>query len=167
MNRSVLFNNKQLNEQFELNGFVIIPLLNDQEVKLLNDAYHSNLFNNPEGFYSTSFSSNEDTKSILSNTINKIIEPKAKDIFNPFKALGSCYLSKSPGEAGKMPLHQDWTVVDESKYDSLTIWIPLQDVNEHNGALEVIPGSHRFSNTLRSPFFDNPLSLIENELRKD
>lgn len=165
--RSIIFNNELLNNQFELNGFVVIPLLNSAEVKLLNDAYDSNLFNNPEGFYSTSFSANEATKSLLSNAINQIIEPKAKNIFNPFKALGSCYLSKSPGAAGKMPLHQDWTVVDESKYDSLTIWIPLQDVNEHNGALEVIPGSHRFSKELRSPFFDNPLALIENELRKD
>jgi len=165
--REIIFNNEQLNKQFELNGFVVIPLLDKEEINILNDAYHSDLFDNPEGFYSTSFSENEDTKSLLSNTINKIIEPKAKNIFNPFKALGSCYLSKTPGTAGKMPLHQDWTVVDESKYDSLTIWIPLQDVNEHNGALEVIPGSHRFSNTLRSPFFDNPLSLIENDLRKD
>ena len=165
--RAVIFNNEQLNEQFELNGFVVIPLLNDQEVKLLNEAYNAILFDNPEGFYSTSFSTNEKLKSILSNTIDEIMEPKANDLFKPFKALGSCYLSKATGPLSEMPLHQDWTVVDESKYDSLTVWIPLQTVNEHNGALQVIPGSHRFSDILRSPFFDNPLSTIENELKSD
>ncbi len=165
--RLAIFNNEQLNKQFELNGFVVIPMLENTEIERLNKVYQSELFNNPEGFYSTSFSTNENIKSLLNNTINEIIEPKAKNIFNPFKPLGSCYLSKSPGQKGEMPIHQDWTVVDESKYDSITIWIPLQEVNETNGALQVIPGSHRFSNVLRSPFFDNPLSLIENELRKD
>jgi ectoine hydroxylase-related dioxygenase (phytanoyl-CoA dioxygenase family) len=166
-NRSVIFNNEQLNEQFELNGFVVIPLLNDQEVKLLNEAYNDILFDNPEGFYSTSFSTNEKLKSILNNTIDEIMEPKANYLFKPFKALGSCYLSKAPGPLSEMPLHQDWTVVNESKHDSLTVWIPLQTVNENNGALQVIPGSHRFSDILRSPFFDNPLSTIENELKND
>jgi ectoine hydroxylase-related dioxygenase (phytanoyl-CoA dioxygenase family) len=166
-NRPMIFSNKELNNEFELNGFVVIPLLDKHEVKLLNDTYQSELFGNPEGFYSTSFSKNEIVKSKLINAITKVIEPKAKHIFQPYKALGSCYLSKSPGQKGEMPLHQDWTVVDESKYESITIWIPLQDVNEKNGALKVIPGSHRFSNAIRSPFFDNPLAGIEDELKKD
>lgn len=165
--RLAIFNNEQLDKQFELNGFVVIPLLNNTEIKQLNDAYQGELFNNPEGFYSTSFSKNENIKSLLNKTINDVIEPKAKNIFNPFKPLGSCYLSKSPGQKGEMPIHQDWTVVDESKYDSITIWIPLQDVNETNGTLQVIPGSHRFSDAIRSPFFDNPLADIENDLKKD
>ncbi len=165
--RPAIFKNEQLNREFELNGFVVVSLLNQEEISALNTAYQANLFNNPEGFYSTSFSENESIKLKLNNGINDIVKPKANEIFEPFKALGSCYLSKAPGAVGQMPIHQDWTVVDESLFDSITIWIPLQDVNEHNGAMQIIPGSHRFSNALRSPFFDNPLSDIESELRKD
>lgn len=165
--RPAIFKNDQLNREFELNGFVVLPLLNTKEVEDLNQAYQANLFNNPEGFYSTSFSENESLKLKLNNGINDVVNPKANAIFEPFKALGSCYLSKAPGAVGQMPIHQDWTVVDESQFDSITIWIPLQDVNEHNGAMQVIPGSHRFSGALRSPFFENPLHGIEEELRKD
>jgi ectoine hydroxylase-related dioxygenase (phytanoyl-CoA dioxygenase family) len=165
--RSAFFKNEQINSQFELNGFVVLPFLNAEEIKYLNDAYNSNLFNNPEGFYSSSFSLNESVKSKLNTGINNVVSTKASNLFNSFKALGSCYLSKAPGKIGQMPIHQDWTVVDEKKFDSVTIWIPLQDVNEYNGAIQVIPGSHRFSDALRSPLFENPLSEIENEIRKD
>jgi ectoine hydroxylase-related dioxygenase (phytanoyl-CoA dioxygenase family) len=165
--RSAFFANKQINSQFELNGFVVLPLLNAEEIKYLNEAYNSNLFNNPEGFYSSSFSINESVKLKLNSGIDAIVGPKVNQHFNSFKTLGCCYLSKAPGAIGQMPIHQDWTVVDETKFDSVTIWIPLQDVDEFNGAMQVIPGSHRFSDALRSPLFDNPLSEIENEIRKD
>jgi ectoine hydroxylase-related dioxygenase (phytanoyl-CoA dioxygenase family) len=165
--RSPFFINEHINSQFELNGFFVLPFLNAEEIKYLNDAYNSNLFNNPEGFYSSSFSQNESVKLKLNTRINEVLGPIVSQLFNPFKTLGCCYLSKAPGEIGQMPIHQDWTVVDETKFDSITIWIPLQDVDEFNGAMQVIPGSHRFSDALRSPLFDNPLSEIENEIRKD
>jgi len=165
--RSPFFKNEQINSQFELNGFVVLPFLNAEEIKYLNDAYNSNLFNNPEGFYSSSFSLDESLKLKLNTGINEVVGPKVSQLFNPYKTLGCCYLSKAPGENGQMPIHQDWTVVDETKFDSVTIWIPLQDVNDYNGAMQVIPGSHRFSDALRSPLFENPLSEIENDIRKD
>jgi hypothetical protein len=48
-------------------------------------------------------------------------------------------------------MHQDWTIVDETKYIALNIWTPLQETNEANGTLEVIKGSHHWHNTLRAP----------------
>jgi ectoine hydroxylase-related dioxygenase (phytanoyl-CoA dioxygenase family) len=50
-----------------------------------------------------------------------------------------------------MPIHQDWTVVDETEFASITCWVPLIDTTTQNGAFQVIEGSHLFSDALRGP----------------
>jgi ectoine hydroxylase-related dioxygenase (phytanoyl-CoA dioxygenase family) len=166
-NRSPIFQDKNLQNQFELNGYVVLPLLNLEEVKSLNQVYEENIKEIPEGFSSTSFLKDEPLKLLLESEVNQIVNLKLSGLFSPFKSLGNCYLSKAPGPSGEMPIHQDWTVVDESKYDSVTIWIALQDVTKENGAMEVIPGSHRFSDNIRSPLLGSSLTEIEPALRKD
>jgi len=42
-----------------------------------------------------------------------------------------------------MCVHQDMTLVDESKFSGINIWVPLVDLTEKNGVLQVLPGSHR------------------------
>lgn len=163
--RHTLFRDAALQKQFELNGYVTIPLLSLAEINQLQENYRHAGIDASAGFYSTSFSENQVLKDQLNTPINDILTSKADKLFNPYKALGSCYLSKSPGPEGEMPLHQDWTVVDENRFDSLTIWIPLQDVNEWNGAMRVVPGSHRFSSILRSPSLPNPLEDVKNLLK--
>lgn len=165
--RPAIFKDPKLNSDFEVNGFVVLPLLTAQELTALNALYEPAAFENPAGFYSTSFSQNELLKNKLNAQISACVAPKAELIFEPFKPLGSCYLSKAPGSLGQMPVHQDWTVVDESIYDSITIWIPLQDVDASNGALQVIPGSHRFSTALRSPFFASVINDIAPVISQD
>ena len=41
----------------------------------------------------------------------------------------------------KVPAHQDWPSTQGS-LDSVTLWLPLVDVTEEMGALQVVPGSH-------------------------
>ncbi len=43
----------------------------------------------------------------------------------------------------KMAAHQDWRSMQGS-LDSVVVWVPLVDVNKDLGALEVIPGSHKW-----------------------
>lgn len=48
-----------------------------------------------------------------------------------------------PGESQYLfPWHQDFPFM-QSSMDGLIYWIPLQDVDESSGCLEVVPGSHR------------------------
>jgi ectoine hydroxylase-related dioxygenase (phytanoyl-CoA dioxygenase family) len=50
------------------------------------------------------------------------------------------YLVKLPG-ADPVPLHVDWTFLDEDRFSSVTVWCPLLDTDESNGALGLVTGS--------------------------
>jgi ectoine hydroxylase-related dioxygenase (phytanoyl-CoA dioxygenase family) len=167
LERQAIFKDSNLQKEFELHGYVRLSLLSTSEVGILKENYEKQDWKDSEGFYSTSFSEDDDLKDMLDLLIQNTLDKSLKEILHPHQSLGSCYLSKAPGKKSEMPIHQDWTVVDETKYDSVTIWIPLQDVDAENGALQVVPGSHRFSNILRSPFFKNSLNEIEETLRSD
>ncbi|CAK9249854.1 unnamed protein product [Sphagnum jensenii] len=60
-----------------------------------------------------------------------------------------------------MPLHADWTYVDEDQFRSVAVWIPLIDTNEENGCLGVIEGSHKISEKVRGP------NMQQNSYTKD
>lgn len=148
-----IFRDPALQEAFQRNGYVVMPLLGPEavaDIRRLFDDLHPQ--NPSEGFYSTTFSDQRDFKQQITERVEKWMGEKAAELFTGIKKLGASFLLKQPGEPGHMPIHQDWTVSDEENGDfTATIWIPLQDVNARNGAIKVLPGSHRFSNALRGP----------------
>lgn len=162
-----IFNDHALQKAFECNGYVVVPFLNSDEIKVLRDLFFETHDQIPDGFYSTSFSKDELVKQDLNAKIEAVFSNQVNEFFFEIKKLGACFLNKQPGLNNQMPIHQDWTVVDESNFDSVTIWIPLQDVDEKNGAMQVIEGSHRFSNALRAPSLEDPFKNVNRELQVD
>ncbi len=65
-------------------------------------------------------------------------------------------VTKAPRTGGKFDWHQDsgyYPIVPE---EYLTIWLPLHDVNEHNGTLGAMPGSHRWGLQEHTKAEDSP-----------
>jgi ectoine hydroxylase-related dioxygenase (phytanoyl-CoA dioxygenase family) len=61
------------------------------------------------------------------------------------------YVVKEPNPLSVVPVHQDWSFVDdEGEYCSTTCWIPLMDVNEENGALGIVTGSNNYYDVIRA-----------------
>jgi hypothetical protein len=54
----------------------------------------------------------------------------------------SAIMTKWPGPGGQKEVHRDFRMVDESRYRSVCVWLPLADVDATNGALAVVRGSH-------------------------
>lgn len=52
-------------------------------------------------------------------------------------------LLKQPGDSKPTPWHQDLPYWPMNEQGALSIWIALDDVDERNGAMSFIPGSHR------------------------
>ena len=86
----------------------------------------------------------------IQDKITEICGATVAEQMDDFRIIGGNFIMKGKGKASNCFMHQDWNIVDESKYHSLTIWIPLIDVDEDNGCLQVLPGSHRWFNSFRS-----------------
>lgn len=74
---------------------------------------------------------------------------------------GGSLLIKPPSETSNLGAHQDSPIIDETKQYASYVWIPLCDMNEQNGTLSVLPGSHLWGNhqrsrTVPSPFDEHP-----------
>jgi hypothetical protein len=63
---------------------------------------------------------------------------------------GGAYQVKPPHVESDLLIHQDSTVIDETKDYCLFVWIPFCDVTMENGHLSFLPGSHLWGNTQRS-----------------
>jgi ectoine hydroxylase-related dioxygenase (phytanoyl-CoA dioxygenase family) len=163
-----VFKNNELQKRFDRDGYVVISLLGKEETCQLSALYREVQPVSFKGFSSTIYNQDIGLKKSTSERIASIVGDKISRHFESYRLLGFSFLCKTPGEDSIMPIHQDWTIVDESKFDSITIWVPLVDVDDINGAMKVLPGSHKFSDALRSPtlngVFQNIYPQIEEKM---
>ena len=147
-----IFKDKKLQEHFEQNGFVKIPLLEQEEIEVLRQYYTNQDFDNriEAGFHISLDNLNEELVKEVGAKIKEVLAPKATELLDDCKIFTASFVIKEPGLQNIVPPHQDWTFVDESKFCSATVWTALVDVTEQNGALGVIPGSHKLFNHRRS-----------------
>lgn len=131
------------------NGYIIFRILNDNQIAEFNQVYEKWHKDSPEIFYKSYFSPNETYKSEVENLVLKHFSSFAESKFINYIAFGGMFVSKPPGEDGHFPPHQDWSFVDEQKHWSLNMWCPLVNVEEKNGYLYVLPGSHDYNITIR------------------
>lgn len=60
---------------------------------------------------------------------------------------------KSP-HSGTLPWHQDYSYWPIARPTAVTVWIALDHITAENGAMRVVPGSHRFGERLPVAFGD-------------
>lgn len=154
-----IFKSLKHQQEFNTKGFIVLPFLEKEEVEFLSklfDEMHPNF--NKGGFFSGSYSDDYSYKKKASETIVRVFKRRYEELFENYTPFGAAFLCKSPGEGSVLGVHQDWTIVDESKGNlALNCWVPLCDVNKKNGTLKVLPGSqyanHKVIRSPTLPFF--------------
>ena len=146
-----VFKDSALQRRYEELGYVSFPLLDGNAVREIADAYAALAIEDHYGIgYRVSlYTSALDTRRRARELLIEKAFP-ALDAWlvnrNPYMAT---YLVKEAGGRW-IPAHQDWSHCDESLDDSVMCWVPLCDVDEHNGGLGFINGSHRYFDYLRA-----------------
>ncbi|HTW83328.1 MAG TPA: phytanoyl-CoA dioxygenase family protein [Candidatus Sulfotelmatobacter sp.] len=157
------FRDDGLQSRFDAAGFVIIPCLDANRVARLRAAYDAADTKIINRAFSASLMSDEPEYRARVNTaiFEACTEPLA-EILDDYRISYVQFFTKRSGTAHTLPLHQDPTFLDESRFESLNFWIPLVDVSPANSCLRVVPGSHRLNRQLRSqlPRFPYP-ELVE------
>lgn len=161
-----IFKEKALQNKFEENGFIIIEFLNKTAVDTLQQFYHSITINQSMGFEPTTYFQDDEYRIKASNEILTIAKPYLDEHLINYKMFMGSFIVKHPDNKSELGVHQDMTLVDESKFTGINIWIPLCDTNEQNGALHVIPKSHRILPTYRAATIPNIYDRYSNEIKK-
>lgn len=162
-----VFQDTLLQKKLDVDGYVVIPFLEVDTLEKVRTHYAQSGVSPNADFYSSSFETDEQKRNQVNKPLEQILDHVVSEKFRNYQSLGACFLTKKAQTLSHMPIHQDWTIVDESQYQSITIWIALQETNEQNGAIQVIPGSHRFSLALRSPTLPNAFGGLTEEMKKD
>ncbi|MCU1368925.1 MAG: Protein involved in biosynthesis of mitomycin antibiotics/polyketide fumonisin [Ilumatobacteraceae bacterium] len=145
-----------LQAEFEETGYVVLPLLDAEQVATLVDGYDRlaaalDGSSAPEDYNDTyaEFSiihSRPEFRRRAYDLITSVLEPVAERHLVDMRPLIANFVNKLPG-TGVVPTHQNFSVVDEAEHRSVSVWVALVDCVLENGAMSLLKGSHQ---TLRS-----------------
>lgn len=145
------FRQASLNCQYHLDGYVTMPLVSHEGIERLRGLYESTSKQVLKGFHTTHFSADREMKRAVHAGVCAILSPLLAPVLNEFTPVFGNFMVKEADGDSPVPMHADWTYVDEHQHVSVSVWIPLTDTDERNGCLSVIPGSHRLSYHIRGP----------------
>lgn len=140
-----------LNEELQSQGFVVTnfcstTLIEESFKKVLSQNKEVNLLCNNNQiidvpFHCTFLDHDKFYKKQIWKILTNLIEPFLTETFIDYKIIQANLFNKAPG-TGFITPHQNLTTVDEEKYTSISIWVPLQNTNSNNGTLHFLPKSH-------------------------
>ena len=150
MDHEPIFRNRELNARLFEEGFITLPFLNSDEIESLKEIfwkYHSQ--DEVEGLYVSAHYKDDEQIQFMSDEIQRVFKRAIDEHIENGMTLGGAFISKTPHQTEPLQPHQDWSIVDESRFRSFTIWVPLDDVNDENGCMYVLPKSHEYARGYR------------------
>lgn len=162
----MIFQNKKLAYEFTKNGFCVIPnFLASEQLHKIDEIYQELGLNKLTEIYSNIKDRDAAVNEQIDTSLVEIYKPSLQKHFINYRTGGGAFLIKGTGESSVSSLHQDWNVVDETKYQSMCVWCPLVDVDQENGCIQVVSGTHKWFSSIRS--INIPSIFIDFEDVKD
>ncbi len=166
-----IFVDNSLESAFNEKGYVTLDLLSPDQLEilfsLLNEIkevdkrevviksdYELSFFNKDVAY-----------KKMVLDKIYRFFKPHLDKVLDDYEPLIINLFNKKPN-SGEVPVHQNWTFVDEEKFTSVSVWIPLCDVTRENGTMEVVPNTHNTLTRYRSPSIPWVFKGLENKIKK-
>lgn len=162
----MIFKDTRKEVQFEKEGFTLLPnFLNTNQLAEIDKLYVELGIESLHEIYSNVKDKDTEFNEKIDQTLIQIYKPSLDQNFVNYKPGGGAFLIKGTGEKSVSSLHQDWNVVDESKYQSMCVFCPLIDVDEKNGCIQIVKGTHKWFKSLRS--INMPSLFVDFEDVKD
>ena len=159
-NFPVFFKDSILQQQISTKGFVkVYQLVQPNEIQELSEMFVKTSPPEIHGMYSNVFNNPYEVNVRIDALMRKIFLPLMDEYLVDCDYTGGVFLAKGTTDKSVSYLHQDWNNVDENLSASFNFWCPLVDVDETNGALQCIAGSHSLFQTIRS--INHPSVFLE------
>lgn len=160
-----VFRDQALQDAFEKDGFVVVPFYTEAEVKELTELYYRMHPQDEKGFFPSTFSKDKNYRVVADAEIRRVCQRGIDQYLENIKVICGSFIVKSPGPESAMCVHQDMTLVDESKYTGINIWVPLVDLTPQNGALQALRGSHRIYPSYRGSTIPGIYEEVSEEIK--
>lgn len=147
--RMATFHDPDLEAELDEVGFVVVDLLSSAQVALLAEIAERVYVDDRTGFHASNLSGQHEYRHAVAREVQPVLEPIVSPLLVDHESYTASLLMKWPDEDSAFHTHQDWTMVDEQRYRTVNAWCPLVDTDESNGALRVLPGSHRVLRAIR------------------
>lgn len=152
------FIDKQRHEEIKTKGYTVIKnVVDDDKITFLQNVYHQLTqfpdYNVQDKFQNSGRFRSPEIRNFVMENIGKFSKEFLPSVFdiNVFdENTTGAFQIKPPSKTSELNPHQDAPVIDETQTNGLFVWIPLLDITEKNGAVLVLPGSHRWGNHQRS-----------------
>ncbi|MCO5233316.1 MAG: phytanoyl-CoA dioxygenase family protein [Chitinophagales bacterium] len=176
-----MFHDSEIQKKFDRDGYVIIDLLSKEQVDYFIKQYfdmESERKGNKEDYdikfekpkeitYEFTFiDASVEYKKKVFNKVVQEFKPLVDKYLVDFQPIIANYIHKTSYK-GEVPMHQNWAFVDEWKYSSISVWCPLVDSFKENGALQVVPGSHKRFAPVRGPLIPWELEHLKEDIIKN
>lgn len=172
------FDHAAINSAMREAGFATFPFLAPSRIDELGKAIeHAETsldrsdVHIPTHFELSAFSNDSDYKKRIYDNVWACLKDDIEAILPNYEPLVINVFDKPPSEAyDPVPIHQNPSFVDEPRHRSVSLWIPLSDVDRENGTVGVLPGSHgrfnriRAGNMAHEDIFAEVQAELENEL---
>lgn len=146
-----IFGDHALDCAFQRDGWVVVDLLDADEVAQLAGVFETVAGGSEESIYS-SWSQALSVRAATDEAIRSVTLPRLRALLPGRAMVFAGFMAKAVGPDTAFPIHQDPTVVDEERWTPLTFWVPLVDVGPDTGCMQAIPGSHRLDASPRPAF---------------
>lgn len=149
VSRAPTFADPELESELDERGFVVIDLLSDDILGVLVEIADRVYVDERHGFHASNLSGAHEYRHEVYRELRPVLEPLVSPFLVDHEPYTASLLMKWPDPDSAFHTHQDWTMVDESRYRTINVWCPLTDTDARNGALRVLPGSHRVLRAVR------------------
>lgn len=138
------FIDQKLEEEIMENGYIILPnFLPRNEIDYLlglHDTYHKE---REIGCWNSLYDQSIEDGRAMSDKVIDVLSPHLAKYFKDWKLPVINWIVKNPGTHESF-VHRDDSMHDEEKFQYRQCWMPLVNTTQHNGALYVVPKSHKF-----------------------
>lgn len=134
-------------------GYVLVDLLRDDEVAQLRAEWSRHIATHPPVWDPTGLAASirhPEQAWAAHRAIHRVVAEPIAALTVDRQCFMSTYLTKRAGSE-RLPEHLDWRLVAEPEELTHGCWIALSEISADDGALGVLPGSHRLVDFDRTP----------------
>jgi hypothetical protein len=147
-------------------GFVKVPFFTPSEAEETLSFYEREYEEMGGGYQSTLFSTNPTYRRNVDLYLKQMVADGVNRYLYNYRPVVCTFLVKHSDRDTAVNLHADWSLTDELKFQSMILWVSLMDIDETNGALHFLPGSHKYTDKVRGHGLPFAYENFDKELLK-